>query len=301
MRMLRDARFGLDAFGLLLSAALFTLATQLQSPAMDLVVGVATSFIFAITLDLLTALQGRIVHRDRIRFFGAELVREQTTMVYPDFVMHDDVARVLAGENQQMLFQRPDSPFRDLAPHRIDIPRTVAANDIQALLYVADAFESTTASPNTMVVDSEIIQDCNRSFISFGLSSNDCTHLYTHEAARPLFSIVEDGQGSEYLRMVNGKEYKTTALKQYGLIVRHTPSPEHYPHRRWFLVSGLGPIGTMSAGWYLSRHWRALAAKVPADRNFVAVVSTGPYTDRVPHLEEIIVDEPSIPHPTEGS
>jgi hypothetical protein len=259
-------------------------------PYSALMAGLATSFVFAAALDVLKVAQSRLLNRERVRFFGSELLRERTTLVYPDFVMHDDVRDTLRAHNQQMLFQRPASRFAALTVHRIDIPRAVAANDIQALLYVADIFESTVGCPNIMIVDSEVIQDCGRSFISFGLSSNDCTHLYTHEDPHPLFTIVEDGNGSEFLRLRNGHEYRSDKRRQYGIIVRYAPSPDEHPERRWFLVSGLGPVGTTGAAWYLSRHWGKLTKKVPHASNFIAAVSVGPYTDRVPHLEEVLID-----------
>jgi hypothetical protein len=293
MRLPRSQRFWLDATGVAIAGALVAVAVRLTSPAQDLVVGIATSVIFATTLDALQGAQQRLINRQRIRFFGAELVRDQTTFVYPDFVMHDDVRTILNSHNQQMLFQRPNSRFKELTVHRIDIPRAVAANDMQALLYVASAFESTIQCPNVMMVDSAIIDDCDRSFISFGLSSNDCTHLYVNEHDSPLFHIVEDGAGSEFLRLRDGTEFRSTGRREYGMLVRYSPEPTDYPQRRWFLVSGLGPVGTTAAGWYLARHWHNLAERVPPDLNFAAVVSTGVYTDRVPRLEVVLVDEPS--------
>lgn len=292
MRLLRSQRFTLDAVGMLISAVLYVTSIYTDSPLRDLLVGVATSFIFVIILDLLVMTQPKIIARDRVRFFGSELAQVETTMVYPDFVLHKDVQQALPEHNLQLLFQRPTSKFTGLAVHHIAVPKVVAANDIQALLYVSNIFDSTTDCPNVIVADGLILQDCDRSFISFGLSSNDCTHLYIHESSKPLFVIVEDAQGSEYLRLRNGKEYRSSRLRQYGVILRHAPDPKEHPDRRWMLVAGLGPVATPGAGWYLSRHWRALARQVPADRDFVAVISVGSYTDRAPRLEEVLVDEP---------
>ena len=107
MRMPRGQRFWLDGFGLLLAAAFLALSSAMESPGRALIVGVATSFVFASLLDLLLAAQAQLAHRERVRFFGTELVRRETTLVYPDFVMHDDVRQALNAHNQQMLFQRP--------------------------------------------------------------------------------------------------------------------------------------------------------------------------------------------------
>jgi hypothetical protein len=247
--------------------------------------------VFAAVLDLLVAGQAQLLNRDRLRFFGRELVQQETILVFPDFTMHDEVRKTLQSHNQQMLYQRPQSRFATLTIHRIDIPRAVAANDIQALLYVADGFESTTTCPNVMMVDSAVVDDCDRSFISFGLSSNDCTHLYRHEHSHPLFQIVDDNKGSEYIRLRNDHEYRSDDRRQYGIILRYSPAPDEYPERRWFICAGLGPVATTGAAWYLSRHWRSLAKVAGRASNFAAMIWVGTYTDRVPHLVEVLLDD----------
>jgi hypothetical protein len=60
---------------------------------------------------------------------------------------------------------------------------------------------------------------------------------------------------------------------QYGLIARYAPDRIHGPHRRWFLIAGLGPAGTVGAAWYLAQNWRYLARKIPADQDFAALVT----------------------------
>ena len=291
MRMFRKPQFVLDSVGLIIALGLFIASAHTRSPIRDILVGVGASFIFVALLDLLLVAQRKTLQRERAGFFGHELVHDRTTLVYPNFVMHDAVCATLKKLNQQMLYQRPASRFPNLTTHRIDMPRAVAANDIEALLYVADTFESTPACPNVMLVDRAVVDQCDRSFISFGLSSNDCTHLYIHEHSHPLVTIVPDGNGSEFLKLRNGNEYHSTAERQYGIILRYSPSPDEYPERRWFLCAGLGPVATPGAAWYLSRQWRNLRTHVPNGRNFVAIVSVGPYTDRSPHLEELLIDE----------
>jgi hypothetical protein len=158
-------------------------------------------------------------------------------------------------------------------------------------LYVADTFDSTPACPNILLVDSEVVAQCDRSFISFGLSSNDCTHLYIHEAAKPLIKIVDDERGSEFIRLQNGREYRSNDQRQYGIILRYSPNPVEHRERRWFICAGLGPVATTGAAWYLAHNWRNLAKTVAGTSDFVAVIWVGPYTDRVPHLTEVLVDE----------
>ena len=290
MRFLKRAQVILNTIGLIIAAALFSVSTLTKPPAFNIIVGVGTSFVFVALVDLLLAAERRLTQRQRSAFFGRELTRDRTILVYPDFVMHDAVRETLKGHNQQMLYQRPLSRFPNRTIHRIDIPRAVAANDIEALLHVADIFESTTTCPNVMLVDREVVDRCDCSFVSFGLSSNDCTHLYIHEHTRPLFRIVEDGTGSEFITLRNGHDYHSTPGRQFGIILRYSPSPAEYPQRRWFLCAGVGPIATPGAAWYLSRHWRVLKSQVAGDHDFIAVISVGPYTDRSPHLEEVLTD-----------
>jgi hypothetical protein len=141
-----------------------------------------------------------------------------------------------------------------------------------------------------MVADSKFIEDCDRSFVGFGLSSNDCTHLYLHESRNPLFEIVEDGQGPEFIRLRNGNEYRSSERRQYGAIVRHIPDAVNAAGRRWVLVTGLGAMAETGAGWYLSQHWRTLAKRIPSKQDFIAVVSVGSYSDRTPRLEEALTN-----------
>lgn len=291
LRPLRRSGSILNTIGLVIAAGLFAISVSAKPPAQNILIGIGASFVFVALTDLLLAAEHRLTQRHRSAFFGRELTRHRTVFVYPDFVMHDAVRETLKGHNQQMLYQRPSSRFPNRTIHRIDIPRAVAANDIEALLHVADVFESTTACPNVMLVDREVADRCDCSFVSFGLSSNDCTHLYTNEHAEPLFTIVEDGAGSEFITLRNGHDYQSTGIRQFGIIVRYSPSPGEYPERRWFLCAGVGPVATPGAAWYLSRHWRLLRRKVADNKNFIAVISVGPYTDRSPHLEEVLIDD----------
>ena len=291
MTLLRSSRLWLNAAGLGTALALFAISFFEASPWRDLTVGVATSFLFLAVLNVLAAGELLLLGHGRRHFFGAELTNGPTNLVYPDFVIHNDIRILLAKFNQQMLFQRPESKFGSLTVHRIDIPRTVALNDIQALLYISDALPSTLRSPNVLMVNNAVVEDPDRSFVSFGFSSNDCTHLYLNEAQNPLFEIVEDGEGSEFVRLSDGHEFISTNRRQYGLIVRYCPDIRAHPERRWFLVAGLGPVGTPAAAWYLAHSWQELAQHTHRTTSFVAVISTGAYTSRVPRLEHLLKDQ----------
>jgi hypothetical protein len=292
---LRERATQLDLVGIALAALLFTAAALTPQPAQSLFVGVAASFVFAGVLRLLLSIQRSILLRKQIRFFGYELTSERTILVYPDFVLSMEAQETLHLQNQQLLFQRPHSPYPANREHRVDLHRAVAGNDVQALLYVAELFESSPDNPNIMLVDTTVVENCDRSFISFGLSSNDCTHLYLDESERPLFELVPDGGGSEYIRLRDGCKFVSDDHRQYGLIVRYRPVAPRARGRRWFLVAGLGPHGTTGAAWYLAHNWRDLSERVPSSVDFAAVISCSTATDRTSYLTHLLKDQPVVP------
>jgi hypothetical protein len=141
-------------------------------------------------------------------------------------------------------------------------------------------------------VDHEAVRDCPRTMISFGLSSNDCTHLYLRQASKPLISLPEDGFGSEYLRVLQPdgqwKDFRSTQEYNYGIILRCTPNGEDHPGRKHFMCAGLGPDGTSGAAWFLANHWRKLAPKID-DGDFVAVVEVPCKLDTKTKLKDVIM------------
>jgi len=288
----RTRRFAIDAAGFALSLVAFYITTKVAPPLVDMIGGVASSVLFAVGLDLLLALQGYLLHRRQQLMFGREMVRDGALFVYPDFVMNDEVAQTLVQHNQQMLYRRPRSRFSEHTTHRIDIPRVVASNDIRALLHVSDVFRA-NATTTDMVVDRVILDSAQCSFMSFGLSSNDCTHLYLEVDPDPMFEILPDDNGSEYVRMTSdGALFESTPKVQYGVVVRYAPELDLAQDRRWFLVAGLGPLGTTAAAKLLAKRWPELLKRVGSTNDFVLVVSTGAGTDDYPRLVALYVRPP---------
>ena len=227
------------------------------------------------------------------RFFGKETVKTGVSLVFPEFCLDEEVSRIVEdkGINPQLLYSKPDSPFSEVSVHRIDIPRCAAVNDLRALSYVASMLGSYIGTFPVIEVDHEAVRDCPRTMISFGLSSNDCTHLYLKQVSKPLISLPEDGFGSEYLRVLQPdgrwKDFRSTQEYNYGIILRCTPNGEDHPERKHFMCAGLGPDGTSGAAWYLAYHWRKLASKVDDD-DFVAVVEVPCRLDAKTKLKDIV-------------
>jgi maleylpyruvate isomerase len=290
MRLRRSPKFALDVTGLVLAAALFASATQLHPPWWNLCLGIGTSFVFIAVSDLLNAAHARILDASRVSFFGRELVRGTATFVYPDFEPHEDVTRTLEANGLGMRYQRPPSKVRPLVDFWIDAPFTAASNDLEAILYVAGIFGGFSAGPDSLITDRRLIKACNRSFLSFGLGSSACTYLYLdHSGANTLFELLPESSSlpaKMYLRTRDGREFHSDSHLQYGLIARYAPDRVSLPHRRWFIIAGLGPAGTIGAAWYLAQNWRSLARNIPADEDFAALVTVPVIAPTSAHLQD---------------
>ncbi|WP_109505949.1 hypothetical protein [Nocardioides speluncae] len=222
-------------------------------------------------------------------FVGAEIADGGAALVYPTFVLAAaaQTALVEAGMQQQLYYEKGSTSFG--APHRIDVPVAVAENDVRALLYVSSLLERRLQTSVEMMTDLDAVERCGRSMVSFGLSSNDCTHLYLRQAIQPLFQIRDETDESrflEYVELADASIYRSTEDTNIGLIVRSRPDPVNVPGRRWFLCAGLGPWGTSGAAWYLANHWQRLHDQVD-DRDFVAIVEVGAYSDQTARLLRI--------------
>ncbi|WP_406275657.1 hypothetical protein OH799_03585 [Nocardia sp. NBC_00881] len=226
-------------------------------------------------------------------FLGAEMTTRGATVVYPTFELTGPSVNALrkAGISRQRTFGKKDSAFADR--HHVDVPVVVAENDVRGLLYVSSLLQRRTSIPITLECDRDIVARCDRPFISFGLSSNDCTHLYLETVERPLFTIrdspAEDGSNSECLELTDGTRYVSSDNRNIGIIARVRPSPDRHPDRYWIYCAGLGRRGTAGAGWYLANYWRPLQQRV-GDREFVAVIGVHKYSDQTAGLEHLLIE-----------
>jgi transcriptional regulator with XRE-family HTH domain len=230
-------------------------------------------------------------------FVGSEIARVGVTLVYPAFQLADSTLSVLsaAGIPRQHYYGKKGTAFR--AQHRIDVPVAVAENDVRALIYVSSVLQRYTSVKLDICSDYEVIERCDRSFVSFGLSSNDCTHMYLEQSASPLFAIKDDNDPEsplylEYLELSDGRCFRSTDEVNIGIILRTHPDPQHRPARRWFYCAGLGPRGTSGAGWYFANNWRLLHSKVQND-DFVAVLKVRAYSDQTAQLEHLYISRSS--------
>ncbi|WP_040792269.1 hypothetical protein [Nocardia paucivorans] len=224
---------------------------------------------------------------------GTEMITTGATLVYPAFELTGQSVNALrtAGIPPEHILGKKDGAYPDR--HHLDNTKFVPENEVRGLLYVFSLIGRYPTIPTTVHSDDEVVNRCDRPFISFGLSSNDCTHEYVETMKRPLFTIgkriAEDGSYLEYVRLSDGKHYDSSDGRNLGMIARVRPNPDAHPDRYWIYCAGLGPRGTAGAGWYLANNWRPLQQRV-GDREFVAVVGVHQRSDRATGLEHLLVE-----------
>ncbi|MEU7766922.1 hypothetical protein AB0B25_17570 [Nocardia sp. NPDC049190] len=231
-------------------------------------------------------------------FLGAEMVDGGATLVYPTFELTGrslDALRA-AGIPRERIFGKQEGEFA--SRHHPGVPVMLAENDIRGLLYVFSLLQRHTGIPTAFQSDRGIVGRCDRPYISFGLSGNDCTHLYLASVAHPLFTIhvdpVEDGAYVEHLELTDGSRYDSNDSRNIGIIARVRPSPDLHPDRYWIFCAGLGPRGTAGAGWFLANYWNSLQRRA-GDREFVAVIGVRTYSDQTASLENLLIKSTEQP------
>jgi hypothetical protein len=226
-------------------------------------------------------------------FLGPEMVANGTTLVYPTFELTSRSVDALQAAKipVQRIFERKAGAFT--ARHHIDVPVMLAENDIRGLLYVFSLLQRHTSMPIDFQSDRDIVAHCDRPYISFGLSSNDCTHVYLASVERPLFTIRDSPAGNgpylEHLELTDGSRYESSDDRNIGIIARVRPSPDLHPNRYWIICAGMGPRGTSGAGWFLANYWSSLQQRA-GDREFVAVIGVRTYSDQMASLENLLIE-----------
>jgi transcriptional regulator with XRE-family HTH domain len=223
------------------------------------------------------------------KFFGREIARIGVTLVYPVFHLTGASVEALTQAHipPQLYYGKQGTPFSK--SHWIDVPVALAENDVRALVYVSSLLQRHTTIRPEMANDTTVVGNCDRSFISFGFSSNDCTHMYLASSAQPLFEIVDEQDTRrylEYLRLPDGRSFRSNDDMNIGIIVRYRPDSSLYPSRRWFFCAGLGPRGTSGAAWFLANNWQALHDAVGIS-DFIAVLEVQVFGDQTAKLEHI--------------
>jgi hypothetical protein len=119
--------------------------------------------------------------------------------------------------------------------------------------------------------------------MSFGLNSNDCTHLYLQHESALFYVKIENNEEVLYVKSngTDARRFVSTAAFAYGLILRYRPDPDDHPERAWFLCAGLGAKGTTGAAWYLANKWKHFLQRQEVGKDdFIAVIKVPMAADR---------------------
>lgn len=262
---------GLLAIAMVLAVAFLMASLASPSPWSDLMIGMATSFVFFVVFDLILALRRFLRHRKRRSFFGSDVFETEALLVLADFELRSDIEEMLSSDQRRAPYQRPRVPGVPDHPHPMTQTTMMCLMDIRAVISIAEELAPWSALPPRITVDTDALRDRTHSFFASGLTDNHCTAMYLRDDQAPLFSIASEGIET-IVTLADGHVVKNSSSQEFAVIVRYSPDPRRQPGRRWFLVAGLDEAGSAAAGHYLAQHWQDLSAIVSDGHDFVAVV-----------------------------
>lgn len=203
-----------------------------------------------------------------VDLFGREGLERPVAIVYPEFVLSPEAKGALTDIHAQAVYGKSDpDPLQQT--YRIDLDVAVAANDVEAMIFANQMVGTLGQCESRIVADSNIREYLNHPSIIIGLSSNRATHVYLATTEDPLFRIVEDGSGSEFLQAVPNESFPLKEGYEYGVVVRDWR--DKGCSHSWMIVAGAGATATPGAAWYAFHHWQELIQRAAGDA-FVAVV-----------------------------
>ncbi|MCX4094222.1 hypothetical protein [Nocardia sp. alder85J] len=224
-------------------------------------------------------------------FLGAEVIAGGITLVYPTFELplQPAPAPSAAEVPRRCTFGRK---VRALAADRhSDVLTALPETEFRALLYVFMSLQHHTGIPIDIRSDRYVVAHSDRSCISFGLMSNDCTRMYCEGVDRPLFTVNGSARFTQ-LELTDGSRYDPSGERDIGVVARVRPSPDLHPDRYWIFCAGLGPRGATGASRYLADSWSPLQRRV-GDREFVAVLGVDMDSDDTVRLEHLLIESES--------
>jgi len=224
-------------------------------------------------------------------FFGKCASENRMTLVYPHFVLSSEVSSLIqnAGIETQRIFQKNHVVSNRV--YRVDITDAVAVNDIVGLLQIAVFFNDVVGRSPKILADTIAVQEPTDSLISFGFSSNECTHLFLEQSIKSPFFIKHEPDTTlkyrEYIDVeLDGgeiKSFRSTSDYEIGIIAKFKPSLETDRDVVWFICGGLGAKGTEGAAYYLAKAWRQIYKRAGSDE-FLCVLQVRPSAPKLPRL-----------------
>lgn len=222
-----------------------------------------------------------IVTRTRFTgIVGGNAALESVSLVYPAFEIDPDLLKGASAAHREYRYIKRRSVY---GHRRADLPVVAAENDMRAIVTMSNLLGEQGSSSVSVRMDGDFVTQGTRgSFISFGLSSNECTHHYLGGCRivgeEPLFSITEV-DGEEVIRLIDGSELSVETSEHYkshpGLFVKYIPKTSD-PDTCWMFIMGMGAPATPGVCYWLRDNWQDLGRLIAATgaREFVAVFYT---------------------------
>jgi len=136
---------------------------------------------------LTSSLTPRNRERNARLFFGDLVTSENEALVYPDFILSNEARERISDLSETSVYEKRSSHFA--GSRFIDVPHIVASNDLIAMTNIATELGRYGQFYQEAVSDGRISDNHQRSFISFGLTSNAATQIYLGTDREPLFDI----------------------------------------------------------------------------------------------------------------
>jgi hypothetical protein len=229
-------------------------------------------------------------------FLGADVITSGITLVYPTFELPVRPTRGLQSAGFPNRCTIGEKVRALAADHRSDVLTALPEKEFRGLLYVLSVLQRHTGILIDIRSDRDVVAHSDHPYISFGLTCNDCTHMYLESAERPLFALngsdAEGGSRFQQLELTDGSRYDSSGDHSVGVIARVRPSPDMHPGRYWIFCGGLGSRGSTGASWYLANSWGSLQQRA-GDREFVAVIGVGKDSDDMVCLENLLIESRS--------
>jgi hypothetical protein len=187
--------------------------------------------------------------------------------VYPEFAVQD--GRLLPQHGAELHEDLAKFPSEVTGDRLAGFGPVVSTHDLGSATLVHDVFAEYGVRTRFATDEQVIRQGGRMPLVAFGLRSNNLTTFYLRDQ-HALFRTEMDDIFHLVLR--SGEEFLSTPPIWRGVVAGVTPQPKEAPNRRWFFCSGLGGVGTLVAGGYLSNYWKTLHDEA-GGRDFVAVVA----------------------------
>jgi len=237
--------------------------------------------IFGATLvEIIFFIRSFVRFRALQSFFGSYFGEKSVMLVYPEFELCDEIKlyckqkEIPLAKMYQHIHSDPDFPCN------IFVPKTVANNDMEALLVVHGFLVRQGLRPSLKPVSALEAVNCSvECLISFGFTSN--RYSVSCVAGCKFVKVVpsEDKTYFEFIEVTNmTSEFKNIKYRfcssdsyQIGIVCRYSLRPNDNPNERWFMCGGIGPFGTIAAASYLTENWKFINETIGC-KDFVAIV-----------------------------